>query len=143
MPYQGAESLLARKVVFTGYHGELSPWNGMPGYHRPICRRIIEGEGVPRTMFGVAKRATAQSILAADDCLTADLRLDYYRWLWSRRSSWTRGGERPPMRATDVHLLARARVGVLAERRRRAGAAGGARRRRGPHARSTGSTDLG
>jgi hypothetical protein len=165
VPYRGAESLLAWKVVFTGYHGdkvwgtkatdpgrelartdcagvdlteyrlwagfvhcpvpffgvrqigdihaistsaELAPWNATPRYNRPICRRILEEQGVPRDMFAVRKKATAHPLLRPDDFLTRDMRLDYYRWMRSQ-----------PGLSTDLRVLARARVAVLAEGARR------------------------
>lgn len=187
VPYKGAESLLARKVVFTGYHGdkvwdretealgrdivrsdasgtdlteyrlwvgfvncpvpyfgvrqikdihaisassELGPWNAKPSYNRPICRRIVEEQGVPREMFGVRKKATAQPLLRTDDFLTREMRWDYYRWLLSQRRTWRRRGQKPPSVLADLRLLARARIGMLAARLRRTTAS----KRLGPRA---------
>ena len=178
VPYKGAESLLARKVVLTGYHpvwgdpelvlspniiridasgtdlteyrlwagfihcpvtffgvrqiadihainnsAELEPWNTLPRYNRPICRRIVEEAGVPRDLFGVRKKATAQPILRADDFLTRDMRLDYYRWMRSRRQAWISRGQKPPSLLTDMRVVARARVAVLAAHARQSAAA--------------------
>lgn len=39
---------------------ELMPWRVGTGYDRPICRRILEGRGVPRKAFGWGKRAVAE-----------------------------------------------------------------------------------
>lgn len=39
---------------------ELAPWRVGTGYDRPICRRILEGRGVPRKAFGWGKRAVAE-----------------------------------------------------------------------------------
>jgi hypothetical protein len=39
---------------------ELVPWRVGSGYDRPICRRILEGRGVPRRAFGWGKRAVAE-----------------------------------------------------------------------------------
>jgi hypothetical protein len=102
---------------------DLAPWDVEGGYSRPICRRIVEEQGVPRNMFGVAKKATAQFILRSDEFLTDDMRLDCYRWLRSHRQAWVRCGEKPPNRLTDVCIVGRARVGMLAGRLRRTAAA--------------------
>jgi hypothetical protein len=94
----------------------LAPWDVRGGYSRPICRRIVEEEDVPRDMFGAEKKATAQFILGPASFLSRDMRLDYYRWLRSRRRAWINGGEEPPGLVSDLRVLARYRVGRLAGR---------------------------
>lgn len=45
---------------------ELDPWStGIRGYDRPIPRRIVESEGVPRELFGQAKNAVNQPFFQA------------------------------------------------------------------------------
>ena len=173
--YKGAEELLARKVVFTGYHGdkvwgtnptqpgdefrrtdtagvdlseyrlwagfihcpvaflgirqirdiqaitmsaELAPWCTRPRYNRPICRRILEENGVPGDMFALRKQATAQRLLRPGDFLTRGMRLDYYRWIRSRRQDWIRLGEQPPHLLAQWRALLLARIGLFATRSR-------------------------
>jgi hypothetical protein len=101
---------------------DLAPWDIKGGYSRPICRRIVEERSVPRHEFGVEKKATAQFILRADNFLTREMRLDYYRWLRSRRLAWVSRGVKPPSRLTDARFVARARVGMMTERLRGSGA---------------------
>jgi hypothetical protein len=77
---------------------ELAPWDVGGGYSRPICRRIVEGRGVPRDLFGMRKKATAQRILRTDDFLTRDMRSDYLRWMRSHRDALLRAGTTVPRR---------------------------------------------
>jgi hypothetical protein len=102
---------------------DLAPWDVKRGYSRPICRRIVEERGVPRDLFGVEKKATAQFILRADNFLTPSMRVDYYQWLRSRRQAWVNRGLSAPSRLTDLRFVARARFGVLVERVRQSSAA--------------------
>jgi hypothetical protein len=88
---------------------ELAPWDVKGGYSRPICRRIVEERGVPRDMFGVEKKATAQFILRADNFLTGSMRRDYYRWLRSRRRAWLDRGATPPQ-SPDRPAVCRSRT---------------------------------
>jgi hypothetical protein len=121
VPYFGVRQIRDIHAISTS--PDLAPWDVKGGDSRPICRRIVEERGVPRDMFGVGKKATAQFILRTDDFLTHDMRLDYYRWLRSRRQAWVSRGEKPPHRLTDLRIVARARVGMLAERLGRTAAA--------------------
>ena len=114
VPYFGVRQIKDIHAISTS--PDLAPWNVKGGYNRPICRRIVEERGVPREIFGVKKKATAQFILREDDFLTADMRLDYYRWMRSQRQTGISRGQKPPGRLTDMRVLARARVAVLAER---------------------------
>src|SRR5712691_5589195 len=66
--FRGAEAHLARRVLVTGYHGDVSalsrspamaPWDVRGTYSRPICRRIVETAGVPRDAFGVRKQTAS------------------------------------------------------------------------------------
>jgi len=127
VPFLGVRQIKDIHDISTS--SDLAPWDVKGGYSRPICRRIVEERGVPRDAFGVEKKATAQFILGADDFLTRDMRLDYYGWLRSRRQAWVDRGVRPPSHLTDLRFVARARVGVLAERLRSSAA-----KRLGPRA---------
>jgi hypothetical protein len=128
VPFLGVRQINDIHAITTS--ADLEPWDTKGGYSRPICRRIVEGRGVPRDAFGVEKKATAQFILRADNFLTRSMRLDYYRWLRSRRRAWVDRGVNPPSRLTDSRFVARARVGMLMERLRSSGAV----KRLGPRA---------
>lgn len=57
---------------------EMRPWSIGGGYDRPIPRRILEENGVARSMFGREKRA----ILNLEDRpVNRDARTLFYRWL--------------------------------------------------------------
>lgn len=38
---------------------DMKPWSVGGDYDRPICRRVVEGAGVERELFGREKNATA------------------------------------------------------------------------------------
>jgi hypothetical protein len=101
---------------------ELGPWNATSNYNRPICRRIVEEQGVPREMFGMRKKATAQPLLSAEDFLTRDMRSDYYRWVRSQRHVWSDLGLERPSPIADMRFIGRARAAVLVEQARGHGA---------------------
>jgi hypothetical protein len=56
VPYLGLRYLLDIRRISQS--DEMRPWRVGGAYDRPIARRIIEGEGVPRTMFGLRKMNT-------------------------------------------------------------------------------------
>jgi hypothetical protein len=117
VPYLGVRQIKDIHAISTS--PELAPWDVKGGYSRPICRRIVEEAGVPRDMFGVKKKATAQFILQPEAFLTRGMRRDYYRWLRSRRQAWVSRGERPPSHLADLGIVVRVRIGAVAERLRR------------------------
>jgi hypothetical protein len=126
VPYLGVRQINDIHAISTS--GELFPWDVERGYSRPICRRIIEERGVPRNLFGVQKKATAQFILRPNDFLTRQMRRDYYLWLRSQRQAWVNRGMRPPGLLTDLRTALRIRAGMVARRvRQRAGARFGSR----------------
>jgi hypothetical protein len=126
VPFLGIRQIRDINAISTS--AELAPWNATTNYNRPICRRIVEEQGVPRAMFAVRKKATAQPLLRADDFLTRDMRWDYYRWVRAQRRAWIDHAKHPPNVLTDMGYLGRARAAALVERAR-----GGAGKRLGPH----------
>lgn len=76
---------------------EMKPWDVPGDYSRPICRRIVESEGVPREMFGIAKKATWVLLLWNKQFLSPDSMRDYLSWLQERRRHWMRSGRIPPL----------------------------------------------
>lgn len=50
-----------------GFSGEALLGRKGPGYDRPIARRIVEEEGVPRELFGQSKRAVSQPFYHDED----------------------------------------------------------------------------
>ena len=119
VPYLGVRQVRDIHAISTSH--ELQPWNVGGGYNRPICRRIVEEQGVPREMFGRHKKATAQIVTHPDDFLTRAMRRDYLLWLWNRRREWSGRGMCPPVQLTDL-VPGQARVAAFAARLRRTSA---------------------
>jgi hypothetical protein len=93
VPFWGAHQIA--DVHATGWGRDMGRWKVKGWYSRPICRRIVEGAGVPRDAFGTAKRATAQRLLDGDEFLTPDMRHDYATWLGSRPRGYFEGADVP------------------------------------------------
>ncbi len=68
---------------------ELSPWDIGGRYNRPICRRILEEAGVPRTLFGQKKNAAGVRMDRGDISMTHTSRIDFLRWHRSRLENET------------------------------------------------------
>jgi hypothetical protein len=75
---------------------EMAPWDVPGDYSRPICRRIVESEGVPRDMFGREKKAAWVLMLQNRSFLSAASHRDYLAWLEAQRWQWLRRGLVPP-----------------------------------------------
>jgi hypothetical protein len=74
VPFWGARRI--HEVVAISRHPSMKPWD-VPGYYsRPICRRIVETAGVPREVFGIAKRAGS----VTERVLTEASKRDYLAW---------------------------------------------------------------
>jgi len=76
---------------------EMAPWDVAGDYTRPICRRIVESAGVPRTSFGIEKKATWVLMNRMRQFLSPDSMSDYLKWLASQRRDWIRRGRVPPL----------------------------------------------
>jgi hypothetical protein len=75
---------------------DMAPWDVPGDYSRPICRRIVEGAGVPREMFGQEKKASWVLLLRNRSFLSPRSLDDYIQWLESRQWEWMRRGLIPP-----------------------------------------------
>jgi len=75
---------------------ELKPWDVPGDYSRPICRRIVEGAGVPRSYFGVEKRASSVLFFRQESFLSPRSLIDYNEWLEAHASLWRGRGRTPP-----------------------------------------------
>jgi hypothetical protein len=58
----------------------MAPWD-VPGYSKPIPRRIAEEAGIPRNVFGMSKQAASVLFDARIDSLSSATRDEYYKWL--------------------------------------------------------------
>jgi hypothetical protein len=74
----------------------LAQWDIPGDYTRPICRRIVEEAGVPRTAFGMHKRAASVLFFNGTTFLTPDALAEYLPWLEANADAWRRAGTEPP-----------------------------------------------
>src|SRR5690606_32543664 len=65
---------------------EMRPWRTFNDYDKPIVRRIVESEGVPRHLFGQRKKAVVQKY---DDPKNLVLRAAFFDHIWKKRG-WSR-----------------------------------------------------
>jgi hypothetical protein len=81
---------------------EMAPWDVGGDYNRPICRRIVESAGIPRTMFGQEKKATWILLIRMREFLSPGSMTDYLRWVDANRRSWLLRGGIPPVLSRRV-----------------------------------------
>ncbi|MEO8176223.1 MAG: hypothetical protein ABI626_06145 [Sphingomicrobium sp.] len=60
---------------------EMAAWDIGGSYNRPICRRILEQAGVPRTLFGTAKTGASIRFLRGEDAWSASGKRAFFGWL--------------------------------------------------------------
>lgn len=97
------------RILALAHLPEMRPWTLNTVYDRPVPRRLLEEAGVPRTSFGIRKRAASYNRRYGQP-MTAALREDFARFLHAR-------GMRPGSRfgetvayildAVDYYLLRR------------------------------------
>lgn len=95
VPYFGARQIADLSRI--SHSAALAPWDIGGRYSKPISRRIIEEAGVPRTAFGMRKKASSILFFHAQSFLTPAALAEYLPWLEShvplsarRRSLWDR-----------------------------------------------------
>jgi hypothetical protein len=84
---------------------EMAPWDVPGDYSRPICRRIVEGAGVPRELFGTRKKASWVQFMRSNDFMGASSLADYLDWLRENRGAWLRRGRVPPVLNLELDRL--------------------------------------
>ena len=84
---------------------EMAPWDVPGDYSRPICRRIVEGAGVPREMFGNKKKASWVTMIRNKGFLSEPSMEHYLEWLKANRAQWFRRGRIPPLRSRRADHL--------------------------------------
>ncbi len=83
----------------------MEPWCIPGNYNRPIARRIVESAGVPRTSFGMIKRAAAFKLhqpFSTGESLSASSKADFKLWLRESRPAWIRRWRIPPTHAISA-----------------------------------------
>lgn len=78
---------------------EMAPWDVPGDYSRPICRRIVEGAGVPRNQFGISKKAASVLYGKQRDTFSPATHEALHQWLRSHSNLWSAKGETAPYRA--------------------------------------------
>lgn len=103
VPFWGVRQI--REVNALSKSSELAAWNVEGDYSRPICRRIVEEAGVPRTMFGMQKKASWVQFIASKDFMSEASMQNYMQWLSEHRGAWLRRGRVPPILNVEVDQL--------------------------------------
>ena len=90
VPFMGVRQI--KDINLISNQLEMKPWDVPGNYSRPICRRIVEEAGVPRSLFGIAKKATSILFLRENITLSSEANKDYQKWLLSHpKFGLTRG----------------------------------------------------
>jgi hypothetical protein len=103
VPFWGARQIA--DVNRISHSPEMAPWHVNPDYSRPICRRIVEGRGVPREAFGQRKRNASVVIHNYEEFLTPTSAADFLDWLRAHRRDWIRRGRLPPLPSLPLDRL--------------------------------------
>jgi len=80
-----------RDVMRISSSEEMEKWHTGGDYSRPICRRIVEGAGVPGHLFGVRKSGVSFAPPTKSRSLSASSRKDFLEWLKNRTIFSTKG----------------------------------------------------
>jgi hypothetical protein len=93
----------------------MTPWDVPGAYSRPICRRIAEEAGIPRSLFGKRKGAASRWPCTVREFLTRHSMEDYLQWLSERNLLRIMGLRMPPQLCLAIDGRASASV-EMAER---------------------------
>jgi hypothetical protein len=94
VPYWGGRQV--SDIVRISQSEELAPWRVPGRYNRPVCRRVVESEGVPRDWFGQSKHGASDQLLTAANFLTDASANDFWNWLIANRPRWQSADCSPP-----------------------------------------------
>lgn len=75
---------------------EMTPWDVGGDYTRPICRRIVEEAGVPRSAFGVKKIGSSVEFMRKHNLQSDSTMADYSAWLREQAGAFWRRRSVPP-----------------------------------------------
>jgi hypothetical protein len=93
-PYWGG--IQVGDIAKISQSDDLAPWRVPSVYNRPICRRVVESEGVPREWFGQSKHGASDQLLTAANFLTDKSASDFWHWLTDNDEQWRGSAHRPP-----------------------------------------------
>jgi hypothetical protein len=94
VPFIGASQIGAIRALSNS--AELADWSVPGDYDRPICRRVVEEAGVPRSAFGTSKVAASVRLSLRSRFWSSGFHDDLLCWLRSNRACWLRRGRLPP-----------------------------------------------
>jgi len=100
IPFMGVRQI--KEINAISNSPEMKPWDVPGNYSRPICRRIVEGAGVPRNKFGMTKKAASVLFGASKDMLTPITRSALYAWLHSESKHKAGQGEIPSQKLSEL-----------------------------------------
>jgi hypothetical protein len=108
VPFWGVRQIADVKRISNS--DELRPWDIREEYSRPICRRIVEENGVPRELFGVSKKNASVMLHNREQFLTPSSMQDFLHWLKDHRGDWLNRRRIPPVASATldraIHSLA-------------------------------------
>ena len=103
LPFLGIRQM--REINAISRSAEMRPWDVGGEYTRPICRRIVESAGVPRGLFGTAKKNGSVMLHNYSSFLSPSSQSDYLSWLRANRIEWVRRGKIPPFASVEVDRI--------------------------------------
>lgn len=89
VPFWGIRRLA--DIIRLSNATEMQPWDTGGDYNRPICRRIVEGSGVDRSLFGTRKRGVSVVPRLRRDYLSPTSLENLLAWL-GEQAAGSRGG---------------------------------------------------
>lgn len=79
VPFMGVRQI--RQVNRISRSPAMSAWDVPGDYTRPICRRIVEGAGVPRELFGNRKKAASVLFFQGTSFISQEAMAEFLPWL--------------------------------------------------------------
>ncbi len=95
VPFMGARHV--DDIVNISNCEAMKPWDFNGAYSKPIPRRIIEEAGVPRTAFGMEKKAASVVFHSARNLLSISTRIDFDLWLREHAGEFWKNRQIPPL----------------------------------------------
>ena len=106
VPFWGVRQIKDIHRISTS--SEMKRWDTGGGYSRPICRRIVEEEGVPRDIFGQTKKAASVVLWnPMENFLSPFSMNDFKTYLQTLMLKSPRRFKIPPLWKERVHRLLR------------------------------------
>jgi hypothetical protein len=104
LPFFGVRNI--DEIYRISMSDEMEPWRVGGDYDRPICRRIVEQEGIPRELFGTRKSAASVVLWDRNEGFLPPQSMNQYTsWLRRYQMQWLNRRQPPPIWAWRLHLL--------------------------------------